>query len=536
MYTLINMRSIAVLALLVLALYARSQAISARHGFPIHDERDYLRLARGVQERGGVLAFIKDHATGSYREDNRHPLLIAVLAPAMSGKAADFTRAKLVALGCAIFFIVAVGVAASKGRRPGEAALAAAGWAALSPAAAVYAQTLAPDLLFAGFFALAVSLAADAGMRARPWFVFGLTAGLAWLAKGNGHFLLIIPLVAALRHGRGAWRHPAPLAAGAGFITMGGFLLWRNLAVWGDPFHQQGKKSIWLDDENNFMKLMLSPDWDRVGAAWYWERHSLYEMASHAAHGAFAAAEAMLRAMAAGPSGTAAELASGAAFSALALLGLKRRWVAGDRSAVWTVAASAIPLWLAFAWLAKTGPSYVRFYLPMAAVLIGFAIEEVRARAPARWGAREGRGLLAAAAFVALAVDGKAIFSNPLRAWSVPPFWAPTSAWLNIHAGGGYLMDHWSFYSNWDIPPDVRRDVPLRLPAEDIRGYAQRLGARFAVVDLSLVGFDPYQEKFGPSDASGPTTFIGWPRCFRAAAEPNPLIVFGERCPDPGGP
>lgn len=526
----------AVAGLLLLGLYARSQAVSARHGFPVYDERDYLRLARGVSGRGGVLAYARDHLTGTEREDNRHPLFIALLSPLMAGDAGDFARAKLAALACAAFFVLASGAAGFRAGRSLDSALAAAGWAALSPSVAVYAQTVAPDLLFAGLFALAVSLAGGAGERARPWFGFGLLAGLAWLTKGNGHFLLLVPAAAALRRGRQAWRHPAPPAAVCGFIAAGGLLLYRNILVWGNPFHHLLNKVIWLEDGNGFLPLMLTPEWDRVGPAWYWARFSAGQMASHAAHGLGAAAAGLLQAMASGPSGEPAGLAAGAVLLALSLLGLRRGWAAGERAAPWAAAAAVVPLWLAFAWGTKTGPAYVRFYLPMAAALVPWAVGEVRARAPARLGAGAGRGLLCAAALALLAADGRALFLNPLRAWSVPPFWAPTSAWLRAHAGGGYLADYMSIYSNWDAPPEVRRDAPLRRPAADVLAAARRLGARFAVVDLSLSAFDPYPEKFGPSDASGPTAFAGWPRCFKAEVAPNPLVVFGERCPGRGAP
>lgn len=510
-------------ALLLAAMLLRIFAWSEYHRFPMYDELDYLRLARDFAGRGGLATFATDLVSGAMKEDNRHPLFVALLVPFMRATPGDFVAAKLAAAATGVFLF---GAAVWVGRRRGGGSAAVLGvWVAFSATVAYHGHTAAPDLLFTALYLLAVRTAVEAGEDRRRWGVFGLLAGLAWLTKGNGHFLLLVPFaVAAWRRGRRALAHPGPWASLAGFAAGGCLLLVRNVRVWGTPFHQAGQKWIWLDDADVFVRLQNSPVWDEIGFGWYLRTHTLSEALPGLLRGVVAGVTNLCRALAAGPSGEAWESGIGAAMLALALVGVRRAWLTGRRDEVLAAAVPGAALCAAFSLLAKTGTSFPRFYLPVAATLVPFAWDVLRE-------AGRGSRVAAPAALTAcaLAAVGTGVVSwgaldRPVTALGpLPPFWTETSRWLAANAPGRYGVDFRSLYSRWDSPPDERVVYDFAAPPEEARAFLERAGARWVVVDRAVAA---------APDASGPSSeFLGWPLCYRAPREPNPLAVYGAACP-----
>ena len=88
----VTLRTAGLLALLGLALAARSLAVSHEHPFPVYDEPDYLELAQEYAARGGILPAILCHWRVECRNDNRNPLYLLALTPFMSGGPEDFAK------------------------------------------------------------------------------------------------------------------------------------------------------------------------------------------------------------------------------------------------------------------------------------------------------------------------------------------------------------------------------------------------------------------------------------------------------------
>lgn len=530
-----RLRTALLLALLAAALAGRSWRLSAKHRFPVYDEVETLELARGIAREGGSAAAIASHLTGRYQEENRNPLYLMALAPFMDASPEDFARAKLLSLACAWLLILTVFLMSR--RVWGEsAALAAAAAAALSPVTAEHAQYVGPDWLFAAVYFAAIAVLAGWHKRAAAWPLFGFLAGTAYLAKGNGHFLLLSAVAVGLsEYGPRFFLSRRPYAAVAGFAAGAWFLLWRNLLVWGTPFHQINEKNIWLDSGTLAPRYMASPEWARIGPLWYFQRHTPSEAASALVAGLQSAALSLVEDLGVGTHGT--TLLTGAAVLLLAAEGARRCLRSERRASVAAALAPAAVLFPAFAWLCKhDGDCPRRFLYPLAVSLLPMAaaagrelvLERLR---PGRAAARRALEVCIALAAV-LALTAGDFSRDPRTLWSVPSFWSETSRWIGRHVGPeGFLSDQWSLYTNWDQPPVRKNAYPLGVPREELEAVLRARSIHHILVDLNVWALDGFKDKYGSSDAHGPTSFMGRPRCFYAPPTGSFLLVYADRCP-----
>lgn len=528
----------ALLSLLALALASRTLSLSRSHLFPVYDEVAYLDQARDMAQRG-VTGTIACHLRGECREDNRHPLYAAMLAPLMGAGPKDFARGKLLTLACSIGLIALVYFSCRR-RWGEETGLACAALLALSWMTAHTSHQILADVLFTGiYFAALMSL-----VLGRSWAVFGLLAGLAYLAKGSGHLLLLAPLALAARRLRRRQPTLGALAqAVGGFTATASLLLWRNGIVWGDVFHNFNAKVIFLDRWGDMWRLVGTPQWEEIGPAWYWRRHGTVEVLQRLLNGSKAVFINLVQCLGSGPMWPPSHLAVGAALLILAAYGVARRWREGQREEILILLSPTILYLPALAWSQQAGISGFRFLLPVAVTLLPMAVLGA-GDALRRWASpafvEKGPGALRAAVFLAstsvLIGSFKGLTLDPRRLWALPAPWAETSAWIGQHVGEeGFLISPDSLFSTWDCCRDRRRPYPFDVAEAELKAFIQRRHIRHALADKAIIAADPQTGKYGPADASGPTSFLGWPRCFHDSLQPSQSLIYSPDCPSSAG-
>jgi 4-amino-4-deoxy-L-arabinose transferase-like glycosyltransferase len=531
------------LILLLSALSARALLLSTRHLFPVYDEIGYMADAREIAARGewGTAAC---YLRGECRKDNRHPLYQMLAAPFIAGGPADYARVKLVTLATALLLVVCVYGLSRPLWGPG-AALFAAGVVALSWRGADLASGVLADVLFSAlFFAALAALAAGRNRRA-GWLAFGVLAGLAYLAKGSAHLLLLAPLaLAVVRARRGeAWRVELACAAG-GFIAGGFLVLWRNTLVWHWPLHNFNDKVVWLDSWNQQWLLEARPErWARVGPLQYLRHHSLSEIAQRFGEGLVRTTALLFDTLNSQPFGAGTGFA-GPVLLAASFAGLRLRWREGEREEVLVFGAVLAPLFLAHAWAYPAGVRGVRFMLPLVAGLAPFAALAARAAWRAAWAeapfAARWRpaALTACACLAGLAATAGAAESfslDPLALWAEPASWRDAGDWIKAHVPPGRIVtSSQSLFSVWDMPGGTSFACPLDLFDDDVRACVDGHKADFLMLDRDDFTFEQWPARFGPFDAYGPTSYLGWPRVYHDPGRPSRLLIF--RRPRGAGP
>lgn len=524
----------ALLALALCALAARAVQFSRDHPFPFYDEAGNLDQARGFAQEGGLGALVRDYATGRCLEDYRHPLYLMALTPFMRNEPADFARAKIAGLACALLVVVSLFLLCR--RLWGEnVALAAAAAAALAPMTAGLSQNLTEDVLFAALYGAAILTLGGFGDEPAAWTAFGFLSGLAYLAKGDGHFLLLAALAVGLwRHGPRFLRGRSWLLALGGFAAGGSFLFVRNVLVWGNPFHNANTRVVWLDDWTQVWRLSGSAEWSRVGASWYFQRHDAAQAVARFINGIRPCVSDLLACLAVGPRATVAQAASSWSMAGLSAVGLRDSWRRGRREYVLAVLVPGAALFCAFVWFAKVSANPRHLY-PIAVSLFPAAALGARALYR-RW--KSSLASVPDVARAALAVYCVALVAgaargprDPRTLWRVPPGWGETSRWIARHVDArGYLIDDWSIYSNWDAGRYTARPYPMSASSAEVRAYVEREKISAAVVDMHLWKVRAHDDKYGALDAHGPTSFLGWPRCGYAPEYPSAFLTFARNC------
>jgi hypothetical protein len=534
-------------ALAVAMLVAQTFRTSAARLYPRYDEVSYLALGRAMAHEGGFRAQVGCYLAGRCKEDNRPPLYQLLLAPFLDDTPGDFARAKLVELATALLLVVTVGVV---GRRAFSPAVAAGSVVllCLMPVMPDYGARLMHDLLFCALtFAAVFAIANWQERGAAHWFVAGGIIGLAFLTKGSGHLLWLPLLVTALVHHRGQlWRRPVVYAAAAGFFATAFFLLIRNVKLWGNPFYNVNSAEVWLDSWRQALVMRLGPERAQLGLGWYLRHHSLVELAIKLGRGFGEVVGLFVYAAGFGAANIPARVATGLGVMALAFLGLRRRWRAGRRSELVAV-LSTVALYSAALALAASGAPepQVRYVLPYVVLLIPFAVHEAIERfwpGLEAWSAARLPRLPAGAPLFALvalwlavrlawAVPG--IKGDPRGFYALDPQAHETSLWLSQHLAPGesFALPYQSYYSTWDVPRpelDPRWFIWFGIPSTDLLRFMHQLGIGKIVIDLADAGLSGYADKLwtSPSDAHGPLTFLGWPRCFTDRNRPSRFLVY----------
>jgi hypothetical protein len=215
---------------------------------PEYDELAYLQLANDVAEAGGWSTFLPRCVSGEYREANRHPLYLLMLATIAERDPAFYPRAKLASwlIGLAatgILLLVVLRIAGSTGvvlvaLLLGHNDL----WLGMSYSVAV--EMLLFSLLAPAWYWICFH---PASIRAQV--AAGACLGFAYLTKATTLIVVLAYLLAQIwtnrvqvARNRAAWA----LLAAALFVASP--IVIRNVRLFGSPFFNVNSKYMWLDD------------------------------------------------------------------------------------------------------------------------------------------------------------------------------------------------------------------------------------------------------------------------------------------------
>jgi 4-amino-4-deoxy-L-arabinose transferase-like glycosyltransferase len=535
--------------LVVLALLGFSAEVmqrSATHLRPRYDEVAYLALARDYARAGGVAATIRCHLEARCREDNRPPLFQFLLMGVVDDSPASFAKAKLLTFATTLFLFAVVWFAL---RRSFSAAVATGSVVALAltPGLAEMGSHVLHDPLYSALtFAAVYAIAAWQERGPAWWLLAGALIGLAFLTKGSGHLLLLPLIVVSLyRHRTALARKSIVYAAVCGFVAVSFFLLWRNFKAYGTPLYNVNARLVWLDRWEDFWPMYLGPEWSNVGLGWYLHRHSVVELVIRVIRGAgitigMSAYEAGI-----GFAHPALRATTGAAVLLLAALGLRRRWQAGHRVEVLAIVSTIVVCGAALSLASGGGHGpQARYAYPYIALLVPYFVSELLEKVwpPVRgWLSRHGARqypaevgiLLLSILFVArLAAAAPAAAANPASLYAVDPHWHETSDWLarTLDPGERFALPYQSTYSTWDVPrpdSDPRWNYWFGVPAATLQSTMAGAHVRKVLIDREASEYREYADKLSPaSDAHGPLSFLGWPRCFADSAQPSRFLIY----------
>ena len=363
----------------------------------VNDQADYLRVAREIAELGGPTALPAALSSGSFREDNRHPLYVCLLAmrPTFgAGKTLSALFGVLLTVSASLiayrhFGPLAGGVTAS---------LLAVNGALLHSGSLVACETLLALLVLWSWNATL----AGWHQRVPGALVLGVFWGLAYLTKASAFFLFVVAIAFTLLAPEGRRFRRCVLVGMllGGFVLSAGALLVRNARTFGNPLHSFNSRLLFADSYDEGVAL---PD---LGFRQNWHRyrgsHSVSESCRRFLDGLLMESFVLLRVLGPSPldSGRAL-LGVGLLLSAMSLL------LAGNQhgQAVRLLAGWVLVFWVFFGWYQPIAAGD-RFLMPLVAPLLILA-SGAMTRTMAFWrsGKPAGSPLLAvaAAAFYSIA-------------------------------------------------------------------------------------------------------------------------------------
>lgn len=518
------------------------------------DTGRYLNAALAVSDNGGVLTFPMQCVRFEYREDVQQPLYHLLLAPFAGRDLGFFVRAKLLTLLTGIAALVVLFLVARRttdGGRETEDREEPAEWG-LQPADAVALLACLFLALSCDFldhstfpaceplFMVWLILAWGFGLR---WlkgegggWAAGAFAGLAYLTKGSGLFLLPLFVLGALWK-RFRLKTPARLwGVLIAFLLVASPLILRNILGYGSPLHDPYSACLWLDRWE---------DWDAVTTGvmprptlWsYLHTHSAGDIVGRVFAGCSGVIGTLAGKTLALGTVSIAGVVLGGLLLALAVVGL-----ATDRDRLrrgWTTLMLAIFL-VPTVWFFPVVPGS-RFVLILAPILVLYAalgatpllrsgLTRLK-QSPDKWIARLLAGVCAVLIILRLATPD--LWRNPAESMRLDPGFVELRAWLESHLpeGGAYAHGPSHGYNfSWNSPRRIRATAlpPLRDAAE-LDSWMREQKLRYLVLDRETLQRRGYL--FGvPDFRPGATTQLrippGWKVAWRVE-QPGGAIVLG---------
>jgi hypothetical protein len=276
----------------VMAYGVLASHVARENTVPSADQGEYLRVAREIQRDGGLLRLAQGLWTGRFREANRHPAYLALLAVAPEFHWGKWLSALAAASTIAL-------VASAVARRDGwlvaglATVLLATNHAFLRAAGSVACETLLVFWVAAAWGALCAAdeactrsvtnarpPAAIGRRSARLFAVAGGCLGGAYLTKASGFLLLAGAIVWVLTRPR--LRHASVLLA-VGFALTAAPLLWRNGQAFGNPLYSFNTRFLFEDSFE--AGLQRPPEPAGVAARRYFAEHSAVQVAGRLGRG-----------------------------------------------------------------------------------------------------------------------------------------------------------------------------------------------------------------------------------------------------------
>lgn len=245
----------------------------------------------------------------THPEGNQQPITSVLVAGAILAGGVDYKSGQAVVLMLSLASIMLLYIWAARRFNRGVALLAAM-LAAISPSQIWFGANLDTQLTFQVVTLLFLIAAqkwlpdsSSGKIKLGHCFVLGLIAGMGYLARTNGLFLLLGFWVWLLFWGGKAKESPTPkprrfikrlasitpafLVSLLGFCILAALWWWRNWVVFGSPFYTQNLSILFADDYYVFWTVRTIPP---SGAEWF-SHHSILDLFIRLGKGFYAAAE-----------------------------------------------------------------------------------------------------------------------------------------------------------------------------------------------------------------------------------------------------
>lgn len=245
----------------------------------------------------------------THPEGNQQPLTSVFVAGAILVGGVDYKSGQAVVLLLSLASIVLLYLWAAR-RFNRKVALMAAMFAAISPSQIWFSANLETQLTFqvVTFLFLIVAQkwlpdSVNGRLRLGHAFLLGLIAGIGYLARTNGLFLLIGLWLWLLFWGGNSGKTttsksgrltshlasitPAFLLSLLGFCVMAALWWWRNWSVYGSPFYTQNLNFLFADNYFVFWAVSATPP---TAAEWF-SHHGIMDLFIRLGRGFYAAAE-----------------------------------------------------------------------------------------------------------------------------------------------------------------------------------------------------------------------------------------------------
>jgi hypothetical protein len=391
-----SIRLAATLFITAVIVFGVAAAVSLRTPIDprIDDQGAYLQLAQEIHDDGGVTALLRSLRSGTFAEDNRHPLYPALLAmrpnetfgrglsltiAVIAGIVSTWLVARRFSLFTASLFALLL---AANRSFVGYSTSIVCESAMLLWGSLAYFTLMSPARFTATRTIAWIDASSTQAVSPARVLLASVLLGLMYLTKATGllFFAVLIVWLAFRKravnnndsHAPGRSRKLFLLAvAVAAFFVVASPLIERNLRRFGDPFHNINSLLLFADNYDEFESMLSTHITTGEAAQQYFSSHNLSQIVSREVSGLAWEAFIMLRSL--GPVGLDdARLLIGIPLAVCALISL----VGDPRNAPSLLLLWLFASWLVFAWYVPIAAGD-RFAFPLLAPVLAHAADGI---------------------------------------------------------------------------------------------------------------------------------------------------------------
>jgi hypothetical protein len=205
------------------------------------DTTAYLGEANIVNNNGGIPNFLNLCITGKYKQANQHPLYILLISPFASTNISFFITAKLISFFVGFLLICCLFIICRKMFGDLVAVISVMGLI-LNGVFLNWTTMVAAESLLLFFCLLSMYFIIEGFGKNHYWIFAGVSAGLAYLTKGTGIFLIPGFFIAAVIVNKlNILKNKFFYLFFISFVIVASPLFIRNIIVYQDPFFNVSK-------------------------------------------------------------------------------------------------------------------------------------------------------------------------------------------------------------------------------------------------------------------------------------------------------
>lgn len=227
-----------------------------------YDTIAFLGEANLIKNNGGIINFLNLCITGKYKQANQHPLYILLLSPFASRDISFYINAKIASFLMGLILLVFLFIIARNKWGDICASLAVLGLL-FNATFLKWASMVGCETLLMLMTILCMYFVLMGFENPKYWSVAGIFAGLAYLAKGTGLFLIpSFALSALIAHRLKAFKNKYVWSFFLLFVLVSSPLILRNLIAYGNPLYNVNthKLSYTEDELNDSRYWIFNPD------------------------------------------------------------------------------------------------------------------------------------------------------------------------------------------------------------------------------------------------------------------------------------